>query len=97
LLPSAKSKEGAKLIGHKVGLTSKAMQASSKIDEPDYGHLLDTMMIAEGAKVPHSRFCKPRVEVELAFVLGQPLKGPGIGLIDVLRATDYVVPALDDR
>jgi 2-oxo-hept-3-ene-1,7-dioate hydratase len=86
---------GAKLIGHKVGLTSKAMQASSKIDEPDYGHLLDNMLIAEGAKVPHDRFCKPRVEVELAFVLGQALKGPGVGLIDVLRATEYVVPALE--
>lgn len=86
---------GAKLIGHKVGLTSKAMQASSKINEPDYGYLLDTMMIAEGAKVAHASFCLPRVEVELAFVLGQPLKGPGITLVDVLRATDYVVPALE--
>lgn len=86
---------GAKLIGHKVGLTSKAMQASSKINEPDYGYLLDTMLIAEGAKVPHANYCLPRVEVELAFVLGQPLKGPGITLTDVLRATDYVVPALE--
>jgi len=86
---------GAKLIGHKVGLTSKAMQASSKIDEPDYGHLLDSMLIAEGAKVLHANFCLPRVEVELAFVLGRPLKGPGIGLVDVLRATEYVVPALE--
>jgi 2-oxo-hept-3-ene-1,7-dioate hydratase len=86
---------GARLIGHKVGLTSKAMQASSKIDEPDYGHLLDSMLIAEGAKVPHANFCLPRVEVELAFVLGRPLKGPGIGLVDVLRATEYVVPALE--
>src|SRR6202142_857857 len=77
---------GAKLIGHKVGLTSKAMQRSSQIDEPDYGHLLDTMMITDGAKVPHENFCLPRVEVELAFVLGKPLKGPGIGLADVLRA-----------
>ncbi len=90
-----KIKDGAKLIGHKVGLTSKAMQASSKIDEPDYGHLLDNMLISEGAKIPHSKFCLPRVEVELAFVLGKPLKGPGIGLIDVLRATEYVVPALE--
>lgn len=90
-----KIKSGAKLIGHKVGLTSKAMQASSGINEPDYGHLLDSMLIAEGAKVPHSRFCLPRVEVELAFVLGKPLKGPGIGLVDVLRATEYVLPALE--
>jgi len=86
---------GAKLIGHKVGLTSKAMQRSSQIDEPDYGHLLDSMMIADGAKVPHDNFCLPRVEVELAFVLGKRLLGPGVGLTDVLRATEYVVPALE--
>src|SRR4249920_4088216 len=70
-----KVRAGAKLIGHKVGLTSKAMQRSSMIDEPDYGHLLDDMMIADGAKVPHERFCKPRVEVELAFVMGKQLQG----------------------
>jgi 2-oxo-hept-3-ene-1,7-dioate hydratase len=65
------------------------------IDEPDYGHLLDTMMIADGAKVPHDKFCRPRVEIELAFVLGAKLKGPGVGLTDVLRATEYVVPAIE--
>jgi 2-oxo-hept-3-ene-1,7-dioate hydratase len=86
---------GARLIGHKVGLTSKAMQRSSQIDEPDYGHLLDTMMIADGAKVPHENFCLPRVEVELAFVLGKRLLGPGVGLADVLRATEYVIPSLE--
>jgi len=87
--------QGARLIGHKVGLTSKAMQRSSQIDEPDYGHLFDTMMIADGARVPHDAYCLPRVEVELAFVLGKRLVGPGIGLTDVLRATEYVVPALE--
>jgi 2-oxo-hept-3-ene-1,7-dioate hydratase len=86
---------GAKLIGHKVGLTSKAMQRSSQIDEPDYGHLLDNMMIADGAKVPHEDYCLPRVEIELAFILGKALKGPGIGLPEVLRATEYVVPAIE--
>ncbi len=86
---------GARLIGHKVGLTSKAMQRSSQIDEPDYGHLLDHMMIADGAKIPHANYCRPRVEIELAFVMGEPLKGPGIGLTDVLRATEYVVPAIE--
>jgi 2-oxo-hept-3-ene-1,7-dioate hydratase len=86
---------GAKLIGHKVGLTSKAMQRSSQIDEPDYGHLLDSMMIADGAKVAHANFCVPRVEIELAFVLGKPLKGPGVGLPAVLRATEYVIPAIE--
>ena len=95
LVANHKIANGAKLIGHKVGLTSKAMQASSQINEPDYGHLLDNMMLADGAKVNHSDYCVPRVEVELAFVLGKPLKGPGIGLLDVLRATEYVVPALE--
>src|SRR3974377_1800040 len=84
---------GPKLIGQKVGLTSKAMQRSSQIDEPDYGHLLDSMMIAEWAKVPHESSCLPRGEIELAFVLGKPLKGPGIGLPEGRRAPEYVVPA----
>jgi 2-oxo-hept-3-ene-1,7-dioate hydratase len=86
---------GQKLIGHKVGLTSKAMQASSQIDEPDYGYLFENMMVADGAKVPHENYCAPRVEIELAFILGKQLKGPGIGLTDVLRATEYVVPAIE--
>jgi 2-oxo-hept-3-ene-1,7-dioate hydratase len=95
LVQGQKIAGGRKLIGHKVGLTSKAMQRSSQISEPDYGHLLDDMLIADGAKVPHASFCIPRVEVELAFVLGKPLRGPGILLTDVLRATEYVVPALE--
>jgi 2-oxo-hept-3-ene-1,7-dioate hydratase len=95
LVANRKIKAGAKLIGHKVGLTSKAMQRSSQINEPDFGYLLDTMMIADGASVPHENFCLPRVEVELAFVMGKELRGPGVGLTDVLRATEYVVPALE--
>jgi 2-oxo-hept-3-ene-1,7-dioate hydratase len=86
---------GAKVIGHKIGLTSKAMQRSTQIDEPDYGHLLDNMMVADGAKVKHADYCVPRVECELTFVLGEPLKGPGVGLLDVLRATEYVVPSIE--
>ena len=86
---------GRRIIGHKVGLTSKAMQQSSQIDEPDYGHLLDDMIVADGAKLEHAAYCVPRVEPELAFVLGKPLKGPGINLLDVLRATEYVVPAIE--
>jgi 2-oxo-hept-3-ene-1,7-dioate hydratase len=95
LVQRRKMAEGRKLIGHKVGLTSKAMQRSSEINEPDYGHLLDDMLIADGAKVPHARFCAPRVEVELAFVLGKALQGPGVSLCNVLSATEYVVPALE--
>ena len=88
-------KAGRKLIGHKVGLTSKAMQRSSNINEPDFGYLHDDMLIPDGAKLSHASFCKPRVEVELAFVLGKRLMGPGVRLTDVLAATDYVVPALE--
>jgi 2-oxo-hept-3-ene-1,7-dioate hydratase len=90
-----KIKAGAKLIGHKVGLTSKAMQRSSMIDEPDFGFILDDQMIADGAKVNHADYCKPRVEVELAFVMGKRLIGPGVGIADVLRATEYVIPAIE--
>ena len=86
---------GQKLIGHKVGLTSKAMQAASKIDEPDYGHVFDSMLIPNGAKIDHSRFCVPRVEPELTFVLKASLQGPSITLVDVLRATEYVVPSIE--
>jgi 2-oxo-hept-3-ene-1,7-dioate hydratase len=86
---------GRRIVGHKIGLTSKAMQRSSGIDEPDYGVLLDDMVFADGAKIKAANFCVPRVEVELCFVLKHPLKGPGVGLIDVLRATEYVVPSLE--
>jgi 2-oxo-hept-3-ene-1,7-dioate hydratase len=95
LVQGRKIRAGRKLIGHKVGLTSKAMQRSSQIDEPDYGHLLDDMMLSDGAKVPHSNYCVPRVEIELAFLLGEPLRGPDVRLTDVLRATEYVIPALE--
>src|SRR3569832_1291635 len=90
-----KNKAGAKLIGHKVGLTSKAMQRSSMVDERDYGYILDDQMIGDGAKVKHSDYCKPRVEVELAFFMGKRLQGPGAGLAEVLRATEYVIPAIE--
>jgi 2-oxo-hept-3-ene-1,7-dioate hydratase len=86
---------GSRVIGNKIGLTSKAMQQSSQIDEPDFGVLHDYMLIDDGAKVPFERFIVPRVEPELVFVLGKPLKGPGVGLVDVLRATEYVVPAIE--
>lgn len=86
---------GAKVVGHKIGLTSKAMQASSQIDEPDYGYLFDDMILADGAEVKWEDFCIPRVEPELTFILKAPLKGPGVGLVDVLRATEYVVPSIE--
>lgn len=87
--------EGRRLLGRKIGLTSRAMQQAVGIGEPDFGALYDDMFFADGADVPAGRFIAPRVEVELAFVLGRDLAGPGCTLPDVLRATEYVVPALE--
>jgi 2-oxo-hept-3-ene-1,7-dioate hydratase len=86
---------GRKLVGHKIGLTSRAMQQTSQIDEPDYGALLDDMMFRDGAEIPTDRFIEPRMEIELAFVLGKRLSGPGCTLFDVLAAADYVTPAIE--
>ncbi len=80
--------------GHKIGLTSRAMQQSSQIDEPDFGTLLDDMFFAAG-DIPFQRFIAPRVEVELAFVLKRKLEGNKIGIDEVLAATDYVTPAIE--
>ncbi|MCF5022018.1 2-oxo-hepta-3-ene-1,7-dioic acid hydratase, partial [Pseudomonas lactis] len=90
-----KIKAGRTLKGHKIGLTSRAMQVSSNITEPDYGALLDDMFFDEGSDIPFERFIVPRVEVELAFILGKPLKGPNCTVFDVLDATEWVVPALE--
>ena len=86
--------EGRQVRGHKIGLTSRAMQQSSQIDEPDYGTLLDDMFFAPG-DIPTDRFIAPRVEVELAFVLKRRLQGERVGVEDVLEATDYVQPAIE--
>ena len=86
--------EGRSVRGHKIGLTSRAMQQSSQIDEPDYGTLLDDMFFAPG-EIPSSRFIAPRVEVELAFVLKRRLEGAHLTIDDVLDATDYVTPAIE--
>ncbi|WP_062768051.1 2-oxo-hept-4-ene-1,7-dioate hydratase [Sphingopyxis terrae] len=87
--------DGRKPIGHKIGLTSRAMQRSSNIDEPDYGLLLDDMLFPDGRDIPVERFIVPRVEVELAFRLKHRLSGPDCTLFDVLDATDYIVPAIE--
>ncbi len=87
--------EGRVARGHKIGLTSRAMQQASQITEPDYGTLLDDMFFPESSDIPFNRFIAPRVEVELAFVLGKRLQGPNVTIFDVLAATDYVVPAIE--
>jgi 2-oxo-hept-3-ene-1,7-dioate hydratase len=86
---------GRVVRGHKIGLTSKAMQNAVGISEPDYGVLFADMFYADASAIPFDRFRAPRIEVELAFVLKTPLKGPDCTLFDVLNATDYVTPALE--
>lgn len=86
---------GRSVKGHKIGLTSRAMQSAVGIDEPDYGVLFDDMFHADGAVIPFERYHAARIEVELAFVLEKPLKGPDCSLFDVLDATRYVTPALE--
>ena len=86
---------GRSIKGRKIGLTSRAMQQASQIDEPDFAPLMDDMFFAQGTDIAINRFIAPRVEVELAFILGKPLKGPGATLFDVLSATDYVTPAIE--
>jgi len=86
--------EGRQVRGHKIGLTSRAMQQSSQIDEPDYGTLLDDMFFDAG-EIPFERFIAPRVEVELAFILERPLQGEQVSAEDVLAATAYVQPAIE--
>lgn len=87
--------EGRVVKGHKIGLTSRAMQVSSQITEPDYGTLLDDMFFDQGCDIPFKRFIAPRIEVELAFILRKKLQGPNVTIFDVLAATDYVVPAIE--
>ncbi|WFU38566.1 2-oxo-hepta-3-ene-1,7-dioic acid hydratase [Bradyrhizobium sp. CB82] len=87
--------EGRIVKGHKIGLTSKAMQSALNIDEPDSGVLLDDMFFADGGMVPTDRFIGTRVEAELAFIMSRRLSGPACTMFDVLNATDFVVPALE--
>lgn len=86
---------GRRLVGRKIGLTSKVMQAATGITEPDYGAIFDDMVLENGSVIEHSRFSSVRVEVELAFVLADDLAGEHVSVFDVLRATEYVVPALE--
>lgn len=90
-----KLEAGRKVIGWKIGLTSKAMQSALNITTPDSGVLLDDMAFADGATIPADRFIQPRVEAEIAFVMKTKLAGPNVTVADVLAATDYVTPSLE--
>ena len=86
---------GEKLIGHKIGLTSRAMQAAMNIETPDSGFLTEAMVFEPGSTLEASKFCDPKLEVELAFVLATDLGGADLSVDDVLDATEYVVPAVE--
>jgi len=86
---------GRKVIGWKIGLTSRAMQQQLNITTPDSGVLLDNMLFHHGAIIPKNRFIQPRIEAEIAFVMKHALKGPNATSADVLAATDYIAPSLE--
>jgi 2-keto-4-pentenoate hydratase len=86
---------GEAVRGHKVGLTSRAMQQMLGVTEPDYGHLFDDMFVTEGDSVDAALFCHPRVEMEVAFVLEDTLAGPGATVAEVMRKTAFVLPAIE--
>lgn len=90
-----KVQQGRRIVGKKIGLTSKAMQDLLGVIEPDYGHLLDNMLLLEGEPCRREELIWPRVEGELAFVLNNTLKGPGVTIADVFRATEGIMPAIE--
>ena len=90
-----KIQDGKKVVGYKIGLTSKAMQRVMKIDTPDYGVLLDDMIFPDGGEINVADFLDPQIEVELAFVLKERLFGDNVTLEQVMAATDYVIPAFE--
>ncbi|MFK7835964.1 MAG: 2-oxo-hept-4-ene-1,7-dioate hydratase [Sulfitobacter sp.] len=91
----AKLAQGRKVVGWKIGLTSKSMQYALNIDVPDSGILFDDMVFDDGAVVPDGRFIQPRIEAEIAFVLKSPLGGADVTRADVIAATDYVAPSIE--
>ncbi len=89
------NREPARVVGHKIGITSEAIQQWLKVDQPDFGHLLSDMAVGDGERGPLDKLLQPRIEGELAFVLSGRLLGPGVTAADVIRATDFVAPALE--
>ncbi|WP_264886965.1 2-keto-4-pentenoate hydratase [Dietzia sp. NCCP-2495] len=87
--------DGDRVVGHKVGLSSRAMQRMVGVDQPDFGHLTQSMIHQEQTPIPHGTFLQPRIEPEIAFVLGEPLKGPGVTTAEAIAAIDFVLPALE--
>jgi 2-keto-4-pentenoate hydratase len=90
-----KKARGAKVVGKKIGLTSKAMQKMLNVDQPDYGHILDGMVLQDGAVFRVAELIQPKIEPEIAFILDREIKGPGVTPMQVLAATRFVAPALE--
>ena len=90
-----KLREGAQIVGHKIGLTAVAMQQLLGVDKPDFGHILNTMMVQDGSAVDRAELIYPRVEGEITFLLKEDLRGPGVTIARVLAATEYVMPSLE--
>jgi 2-keto-4-pentenoate hydratase len=91
----ARVRAGDEVRGHKVGLTSRQMQEMLGVDEPDYGHILRSMLVADGDEISTTTLCQPRAEIEIAFFLHEPLRGPGVTADDVLAATEAIAPAIE--
>jgi 2-keto-4-pentenoate hydratase len=90
-----KVKDGQNVVGKKIGLTSFAMQKLLGVDQPDYGHLLDSMEVSNGGMIPMDILFNPKVEGELSFVLKKDLIGPAVTIEDVLEATEYIVTSIE--
>ncbi|MCZ4534619.1 fumarylacetoacetate hydrolase family protein [Gordonia terrae] len=88
-------KDGDVLRGHKVGLASRAMQRQMNVDRPDFGHLTASMFHLEHQPISAAEFIQPRIEPEVAFVLGKPLRGPGVTVAEAAVAVDFCLPALE--
>ena len=86
---------GHRVLGHKVGLTSAAMQRQLGVSRPDFGHLMDDMFFPENTAIDGTRFLQPRIEPEVAFVLNRRLEGPGVTVAAAVAAVDFVLPALE--
>ncbi|MDR0990821.1 MAG: fumarylacetoacetate hydrolase family protein [Propionibacteriaceae bacterium] len=86
---------GATIKGYKVGLTSQAMRQQLGVDQPDFGHLTESMFYPEHSPIDTAIFLQPKIEPEVAFVLGRPLSGPGVNVADAIRAVDFVLPAIE--
>lgn len=92
---SKKVQQGYKIVGKKIGLTSRGMQQMLGVPEPDYGHILNNMVGEEEVPIKISSFLKPKIEAEIAFILKEELKGPGVTVSQVIQATEGVMPVFE--